>query len=213
MKSPYSNFAVVDVETGGLPGKEKKAVYDIAITEIAFVIVDENLEIVERKSWLIAPYKEGLTYDKGAEIASGISRQMCEERGMNLVVAVREMIVILKKYKIGASLPVMLGHNFLKFDAEFMINMFQFCKEDLFKYVCADAEDTIKWSRLCWTESNNYKLGTCAQNAGITLKDAHRAGTDTEATALLWIHFMKSLRGQNISTMEPPKRFRVTFEL
>lgn len=215
MKSPFTNFIVIDVETGGLPNKDKKAVFDIALTEIAFVSVNKDLEIANSQCWLIKPYKEGLVYDKVAEMVSGISKQMCEEKGIDISIVVKEMIAFFKKCKEGSSLPVVLGHNFLRFDAAFMTNCFEFCKENLFKYVNEEAEDTIKWSRLCWPESANYKLGTCCSNAGISLQDAHRAGTDTEATARLWIYFMKNLRGKNIpiNSIEAPKRFRDTFEL
>lgn len=213
MKSPYSNFVVIDIESGGLPNATKRAVYNIALTEVAFVVVSANLEVVEEKSWLIKPYKEDLIYDKGAEIASGISRAMVEKDGMDIQTAVAEQKAILKKYKDGSALPVVLGHNFVKFDSEFMINSFEFCKEDILKYVNSEPEDTLKWSRLRWPESNNYKLGTCCENAGITLIDAHRALNDTRVTAQLWIHFMKNLRGENTKQLEPTKRFRANFEL
>jgi len=215
MKSPYSNFVVIDVETGGLPNATKKAVFDVALTEVAFVAINKDLEIIDQKSWMIKPYSDKAEYSKGAEIASGISKQMCIDQGMDLKVAVQEMIIFLKKYKEGSSLPILLGHNFCTFDSNFMVNAFEFCKEDLLKYVNPDPEDTLKWGRLCWTESNNYKLGTCCQNAGITLKDAHRALTDTIATAELWIYFMKNLRGTGTSIIneEAPKKFRHTFEL
>lgn len=195
MKSPYTNFISCDVETGGLPNKTKRAFDDIALTEIALVAINSELEIVEEKSWLIKPYKTNLIYDKGAEISTGISKQMCEEKGMDLKDAIKEIVLFLKKYKAGSSLPIIFGHNFIKFDAAFLLNMFAFCKDDLMKYVNAEPEDTLKWARLCWTESTNYKLGTCTENAKITLIDAHRALNDTVATAKLWIYFMKNLRG------------------
>lgn len=215
MQSPFCNFIVIDVETGGLPNKTKKAVYDIALTEVAFVTVSSELEIIDQKAWLIKPYKEDLIYDKAAELASNISKQMCIDQGMDLLVAQKEMVSFLKKYKYGSRSPVVLGHNFIKFDADFMLNSFEFCKDDLMKYVSQEPEDTIKWSRLCWQESVNYKLGTCCENAGIQLIDAHRAMTDTLATAKLWIHFQKNLRGQGQTSIKnnEVKSFRNGFEL
>jgi len=214
MDSPYQNFVVIDIESGGLTGKDKKAVYDIALTEVAMVIVSKELEIIDQGSWLIKPYKEGLIFDKGAEIASGISRLMCEQQGLDLLASQQEMAKMLKKYKYGNKLPVVLGHNFIKFDADFMLNSFEFCKDDFMKYVNPEPEDTLKWARMTWQESVNYKLGTCCLNAGVTLVDAHRALSDSLATARLWIYFQNNLRGNNKSASSTPtKKFRETFEL
>jgi len=216
MDSPYQNFIVIDVETGGLPSKIKKAVFDIALTEIALVVVSKELEIIDQYSWLIKPYKEGLVYSQEAAVTSGITKEMVEEQGEDLKEVCMKVIDVFKKYKVGTKLPVLLGHNFIKFDSEFMLNMFEFCKFDLMKYVNPEPEDTIKWSRLAWVESVNYKLGTCCENANITLQDAHRALSDTIATAKLWIEFMKRLRGMSTSCndqSEVKNTYRVKFEL
>lgn len=213
MLSPYANFIVVDCETGGLPNKNSKAVYDVALTEIACVAINSSLEIVDQQSWMVKPYKDGLEYNPKAAEASGITKQMVEEQGEDIFGVQKEVVKFLKKYKQGSSLPVILGHNFIKFDSEFMLNLFEFCKDDLLKYVNSEPEDTIKWARLMWPESTNYKLGTCCENAGITLINAHRALTDTIATAQLWIHFMKNLRGQGNSLEKEEKKFRHTFEI
>lgn len=213
MDSPYKNYVVLDFETGGLPSKDKKAFTDIAATELALVIVSDDLQITDQMVVMFKPYKEGLIYDKGAEMASGISRQMVEQQGLDLPIAFKQITDFLKKHKDGKKLPVMVGHN-MKFDVPFMINMFDFMKDDLAKYVQPEFEDTIKWSRMCWQESTNYKLGTCCQNAGITLQDAHRSLTDTLATAKLWVYFQKNLRGQGQTVIKnEAKRFRDTFEL
>jgi DNA polymerase III alpha subunit (gram-positive type) len=214
MKSPYCNYISCDVETGGLINSKKLAVYDIALTEIALVAINDSLEIVEQKSWLIKPYSNDLEYNEEAAKVSGITKEMCVKQGQDIKIVCKEAIDFLKKYKKGTSLPIIFGHNFVNFDSEFISNMFELCKEDLMKYVNPVPEDTMKWARLCWTESTNYKLGTCCENAGITLVDAHRALTDTISTAKLWIYFMKNLRGLNTNiNNKEEKRFRNGFEL
>lgn len=214
MKSPYTNFIAIDVETGGLLSAGKKAVIDVALTEIALVVVNYELTIVEQCSWLIKPYKDDLIYTSRAEEVSGISKAMCEQSGIDIYDAVKQMIDIFKKYREGRSLPVLFGHNFPDFDSHFVLGAFDFCKENLLKYVHGEPEDTMKWSRYCWCESLNYKLGTCCSNAGITLQDAHRALSDTIATAQLWIYFMKRLRGIGaVTSTIPVQRFRDTFEM
>ena len=218
MDSPYKNWISIDVETGDLISSTKRAVFDVALTEIALVSINQDLEIVDKASWLIKPYKEGLIYAKGAEIASGISKQMVEEQGYELSVVIKGVIDFFKKNKVGGKLPVVLGHNMIRFDAPFIINMFEFCKEDLSKYIQPKFEDTLEWGRMCWTTSNNYKLGTCCENAGITLVDAHRALTDATSTAALWIYFQKRLRGEGQVTISESittttKTFREQFQL
>jgi DNA polymerase III alpha subunit (gram-positive type) len=213
MRSPFTNYIVADLETSGLPSSSKRAFYDIAITEIALVAVNQDLEIVEEASWLVKPHKEDLIWEKGAEIGTGISKQMCETQGIDFNTVMREVMAFFKRYKVGSSLPVIVGHNVIKFDIPFIINAFEFIKEDLSKFINDEVEDTLKWGRMCWTESNNYKLGTCCENANITLKDAHRALVDTRANALLWIYFMKNLRGLNAVAQKEEKKFRQTFEM
>ena len=215
MDSKYQRFISIDVETGGLPNKDKRAVFDIALTEVGMVVVSENLEILDTFSILIKPYKEGLIYDKGAEVASGISRQMCEENGEDINIACSKMIEFIKKHKFKGKLPIFVGHNIISFDSEFIINLFEFCEQDLFKYVQGDIEDTIKWARLMFLESTNYKLGTVCQNLDITLQDAHRALVDAESTARVWIKMLKNLRGMNNTTQTTVEthQFRKGFEL
>ena len=216
MDSPYRNWISCDVETGDLISANKKAFHDVALTEVGLVVISQELEIIDQASWLIKPYKDGLIYNPHAAEASGITKQMCIEEGRDVFECYKEIAAFMKKYKYGGKLPVIFGHNLIKFDIPFMIGLFEFCKDDLSKYVNPEPEDTMKWARMAWTVSDNYKLGTCCSNAGITLKDAHRALTDASATAKLWIYFQKLLRGQGQSqntTIETVTKFRDNFEL
>lgn len=213
MKSKYGNFVGVDTETGGLPNKSKAAFFDVALTEIAMVAVSEDLEIIDKKSWLVKPYKEGLEYNPEAAKVSGITKEMCEEKGQDIQLVCKEVIQFLKKHKNESRLPVLFGHNFISFDIPFILNMFEYCKEDLTKYANPEPEDTLKWSRMRWKELTNYKLGTVCEAAGITHTEAHRALPDTIVTSELFIYFMKGLRREGIVEQKKEKRFRQTFEL
>lgn len=213
MQSKFCNWISCDVETGGLLSKGKKAVFDVALTEIALVAINQDLEIVEKQSWLIKPYSDTAEYNKNAEIASGISKEMCEKDGKDIKEVMKEVIQFLKRHKDGSRLPVMLGHNFVAFDSAFIANFFEYCKEDFTKYIQDEPEDTIKWARICWTDSANYKLGTCCDNANVTLLNAHRALADAVATAELWVYFLKNLRGMGGNKqVEQEVRFRDGFE-
>lgn len=213
MESPIKGYVIIDTETGGLPNSKSKAFIDIALTEIACVTVNSNLEITNKWSSIIKPYKKGLIYSELAEKVSGLGRKQCEEKGKDVNIVLREFIKELIKAKEVGKLPIFVAHN-TPFDAPFIVNMFEFCKEDLFKYIQDQPEDTLRWSRMLWTESTNYKLGTVCENANITLSDAHHAITDAEATAKLWIYFLKNLRGLGTKIdKSEEKRFRHTFEL
>ena len=75
----YKNtIFVCDVETGGLPSAlKKRAVHEVALTEIAFVVLDNvSLERVDKKSWLIKPYHSDLIYDPKAAEVSNITKEM-----------------------------------------------------------------------------------------------------------------------------------------
>ena len=73
MKSTIRYVIVADTETGGLPSKggkgkpAKKAFVDVALCEIALVVVDLwEMKIVEEYDAIIAPYTEGLEYNPNA---------------------------------------------------------------------------------------------------------------------------------------------------
>ena len=223
MDSKYGCYVICDTETTGIPTKSNRAFYEVGLTEVAFVLVNENLEITEKKSWLIKPYSDKVIWNIEAEKVSGISKSMCEKEGQDIQIVCKEMSEFLHKSrdkgkeKGAFRLPVLVGHNFLSFDLPFLVNAFEFCKLDLSKFVHTEVEDTMKWSRYTFQTSVNYKLGTCCENFGITLAEAHRALPDTIATAKLWIQLMKNLRGKNDNNSsnidKKEKRFRHGFEL
>lgn len=155
MKSPINYYAVCDTETGGLLSKTKQAVFDVALTEIAFVIVNNEAEIVDKASWLIKPYSEDAEYGAVAAQVSGISKQMCEEQGTDIYQACNEIIAFLKKYRVGKNLPIVVGHNFQDFDTPFVQNLFEFCEQDIcksLKPIKSSYVATEGLSKLC----NNY---------------------------------------------------------
>jgi len=203
-KSRVHYAIVADFETGGLPSKDKAAFDVIALTEACFVVVDlHELKIVQTADWLVKPYyKEGLEYSIGAQQATGITPKMLEEKGQPLDKVFKEMKEIIKKYSKGIELPIMVGHNWNKFDAPFIENMFSFFGEDFYKLV-AGYEDTMIWGGIKFLESENYKLGTICSNLGIELLNAHRAVADTTATAKAFINMVSCLRNSGFESEKP----------
>ena len=217
METTVKYVIVADSETGGLPNKNKKAFYDIALAEVAMVVVDcINLDIVTEYNAIIAPYKDGLEYSPQAEEVHGLSVQHLTENGEDIKTVYKDTKALLKKYankRIGA---ILAGHNFQLFDIPFFEGMFAFNNDDLWEYV-KFVEDTMKLSYYRATEQENYKLGTCCRKEGVELVDAHRALTDTRANAYLMLKYIELMRGNVVAepsaSVKKESRFRENFQL
>lgn len=200
-----ANFVVFDLETGGLFSEKNP------VLEVAMFVLTNGLEDGDEYNSLIKPYGD-LTIEKEALDANGIDLSIVEKIGKDVDVVVDEIIKFLQKQKARKEKPILVGHNIDRFDIPFLNAMFTHCKKDLSKYVNNEFTiDTLWWSRLCWSESPNYKLGTCIQNAGIELINAHRAVTDTRATRELVKKFLKGIRGIGFTATEE-KRVRENFQ-
>lgn len=205
-----------DVETGGFPNKTQKAVTDIALVEVAIVVIDvAELKIIDTYSDIVEEYKEDLIYTKEAEAVHCITKEMIREHGKPIKEVVNNVKKILEKYKNPRRKAILGGHNITTFDRHFFQNMFEFVGLDLWDYV-GDIEDTLKIAGYAATEQENYKLGTCCSYSGVDLVESHRALSDTEANALLMIEYLKKLRGIGSSSVTQEKeqsRFREDFEI
>ena len=197
-KSKYQDFLVFDTETGGLPSKANPAFYGVALTEVALVMVSPELEIVGTDSFLIEPnYKDGLMYSSKASEVSGITLDMLTKEGITPKVALDRTLDFINSYRTSNKKPTLVGHNIRSFDNPFMINWFDFCKEDLYKWVNKSDIDTLDLCHLVFPEAPYYNLGTMCDQYDIELTDAHRALPDTIANAELFIKIFKDLRGES----------------
>ena len=202
MKSSIRKVAVYDLETGGLK-------LDLhPITEIAIVIVDmEELEIVDEYSSMIKPYDDSLVYSEEALNTTHMSIDELKNEGKESKEVVKEVSEFLKSHAIGNNKPLLAGHNIKAFDNDFLIKLFKDHKKDVTKFVnIEDCEDTLKLAHKRWPELPNYGLGTCANELGLTLKEAHRALPDTIANAKFLIKLYKALRGEGAKEVEYKRR-------
>jgi DNA polymerase-3 subunit epsilon len=201
-----NNFVVFDLETGGLsPTKH-------AVVEVCFQSFDSDLKDGDEFVSLVKPYGEYEITPQALQ-ANGLSiDQIMDGRDAKDVVS--EIEDYLKLKKIGREKPVLCGHNIIRFDIPFLCELFSFYKKDFMSLVNKDfIIDTMWWGRVCWQESVNYQLGTCCENAGIVLMNAHRASTDTTANKGLVKFFIRSLRGDGVRReVSEVKRFRETFQ-
>jgi DNA polymerase-3 subunit alpha (Gram-positive type) len=218
MKSSSKYLICYDCETGSIPSKDKPAFDTIALIEIAFAVIDmEKLEICEEVSMILPhDYKEGLVYSAEAEAIHGITESIQNEKAISLKEAYKKCLEIFKRYKNPRQLCTLCGHNIVGFDNAFLENFFKFMGDDLSKYVKFSL-DTMQLAHMAYGESENYQLHTICDKEGIDLVNAHRAGDDTYANALLMINFVKKLRGEGTTAeqdgMTVKNPFREKFAL
>lgn len=213
-KSRIQSYLVLDVETGGIPKGVELAVLDVAITEIALVMVSPELEIIGEYSSLIKPYSKVAKYDAGAAAVSGITKEDCIAEGKDIKEVVKECIEFINTYKAGGTKPVMVGHNIKSFDAAFVENTFLMGKADLYKHVQEHMVDTMEECYKIFPEAPDFKLGTMCGQFDIELTQAHRALPDTLANTELWIGILSRARGEGMSggvdSMIPVERLRTS---
>lgn len=207
MKSPIVNFVVFDTETGGLSAEKN------SVLEIACCSFDINLnDGPEYESGIMKVY-DNREVTAGALNANGITMSQVLS-GRDPETVLNEFIKYLSSMCVGRNKPVLCGHNIDSFDVPFLLSLFKFFGKDLTKYANEEFTiDTMWWARTKWPESVNYRLGTCVENAGFELVNAHRALNDTRANRDLVKHFITSLRfdGATTSTVEE-KKYRETFQ-
>lgn len=151
------------------------------------------------------------SYNPQALEATKISRKMLEEEGISYEQAFSKTKEFISLHTIGNSKPILSGHNIgskgrrlvkgkekkpTGFDNPFMEIFFKKNNDDFFDCINDLILDTLELVRLRWMEMPNFSLGTCANELGLTLKEAHRALPDTIANANLFIKLFKSFRGE-----------------
>lgn len=215
MKSSSKYIIAVDTETSGLPSKENKPFYNIALIEATFCVIDmETLTICEEVDIMLENnYKEGLIYQSQAEEVHGITESIRIAKGKPLKDCLNVILGLFKKYKNPRQGITLVAHNY-QFDKPFIQNFFEYMEKDLDEYV-KYWHDTMQWAHMALPESTDYKLNTCCSNFGIDLVDAHRSSSDTRATANLFIEYVKRLRGEGIATKQETNRprYRESFQL
>ena len=204
MKHP-NEFIITDIETGGLDATT------CAIVEIAFCIINWNLNDVSNYCKVIKPYNPNLEYNKAALEVNKLTMKEINN-GEDSSVVVDELIDLMKqsKKRTGKK-PVMAGHNLDKFDMPFIEVFFKFHKKDIWDYAECVTIDTMWLARWRHNESENFKLGTILGKENIYLSHSHTALGDAESTKELVKCFLKALRseGQIISKQN---KFRNTFQ-
>ncbi|WP_317854531.1 PolC-type DNA polymerase III [Chakrabartyella piscis] len=172
-------FVVFDIETTGLSKEIER------ITEIGAVKVT-NGEIVDRYSTFVNPKKH-------------ISEEITKLTGItNEMVASADTIdVILPKFMEFVGDAVMVAHN-ASFDMGF-IRMS--AERDCGFEVTNTVLDTLELSRCILKDLNKHKLNLICDHLGIELVGHHRAVNDAEATAHVFLEFIRRMKEEQVHTM------------
>lgn len=159
-------FIVVDIETTGLDPFDGCEIIEIGATEIL------NGEIVRNHNRLIKPEKEIPEFITGL---TNISNEMVENEP-----SINEVLPKFRKY-IGDT--TLIAHN-AKFDIKFLnYYLRKLGLKEITNYMCT--LEMLK--RVSSYKGKNKKLATACEYYGIENKNAHRASSDTFATAQLFL--------------------------
>lgn len=197
--------------------------YPNNILELSDII---NLLQTEKYSNIMKLYFNK-AYNPEALQVTGISLDDLVKDGLEFEDAYNEISKMIDRHTIGNSKPIIAGHNIGSlprrivkgrevkpdgFDNPFMEKFFKENGDDWFYRVNDLIMDTLKMARLRWPELSNYRLGTCANELGLTLVGAHRALPDTIANAKFLIKMLRDCRGEgNSSNNYTRKKFNLNY--
>ena len=177
-KTLDDGFIVFDIETTGFSAKND------AITEIGAVKV-VNGEIVDRFSTFVNPKRpipfriEELTHISDAMV---VNAPVIEE--------------VLPKFLDFCEDYIIVAHN-AGFDTGFIRENAKRINREYNPSII----DTVAMARLLLPDLNRFKLDTVCKALNISLEGHHRAVNDAEATAQIWVEFIKRLKDKGLSKL------------
>lgn len=161
-----NEYIVVDLETTGLDPYKGCEIIEIGVTEI----IDEN--IVRNYSRLIKPKQE---IPEFITQITNITNEMVKNE--------ESIEVVLPKFRKYIGDRTIIAHN-AKFDLKFLnYYLRKFNLEPIDNYICT--LEMLKENK--FYKGKNRKLETACQYYNIENKNAHRADSDTLATARLFL--------------------------
>ena len=161
-----SKYIVVDLETTGLDPFKGYEIIEIGITEIIDGKIGRNYSKLVKPKGRISSFITDLT---------GIDNNMVRDK--------ESIEVVLPKFRKYISDTTIIAHN-AKFDVKFLnyyLNLLNL--KPITNYIC-----TMEMLKKCKSyKAKNKKLATACEYYGIANENAHRANSDTHATAKLFL--------------------------
>ena len=182
-------YVVVDLETtGNSPKKGDK------IIQIAAVVIENN-QIVDRYMSFVNPLQ---TIPLFIEQLTGITNEMVEE-APTFDEIVQDIHYLLKD-------SFFVAHN-VYFDLSFLQEEFIKCGYQFSGPVI----DTVELSRMTFPTEKSYKLSDLSEVFKMDHENPHRADSDAEATALLFLHILEKISRLPIITLQQLSKLSRSF--
>lgn len=115
----------------------------------------------------------------------------------NMVLPARRIAQVLPEFLDFCEGAALVAHN-----ASFDISFIAHNAERLGLEFAPTVLDTVSMARLLMPQLNRYKLDTVAKALGISLFNHHRAVEDAEATAEIFLRFIKMLKERDLNTVD-----------
>jgi DNA polymerase-3 subunit alpha (Gram-positive type) len=168
-------FCVFDIETTGFnPNYDK-------VTEIAVAKVRDG-KIIEEYSTFVNPQRP--IPNKIKELTH-ITDEMVQDAP--------DIDVVIKEFLDFTKDSILVAHN-SKFDMSFILANAKVQKLEVTNNVI----DTLTISREIYPNFENHKLGTIAENLGVSLEGAHRAINDVRATVDIFLQMNEDMKKKKI---------------
>lgn len=161
-------FAIVDIETTGGNASDSR------ITEIA-IIIHDGKKIIDRWESLVNPQKD---IPLAIFALTGINNETV--RNAPIFDAISEKVFELLSDRIFVAHNVNFDYSFVRHELE--MSGFKW----IAKKLC-----TVRAARKIKPGLSSYSLGNLCQSLNIPLENRHRAGGDTDATAILFSRLLE----------------------
>lgn len=166
---------VIDIENGGFSRKA-------GIVEIGAIIVDEDLNEIDRKSWIVNRYfiqgtEELCEYTEKSIEIHGITVEIQEKEGIPPKQVCVEFLNFMRRYKVERA----IGHNIRKFDIRRLDDFYEQWYPlkhgtSIFEHIT----DTMEYARGNFDFESN-SLGAICEHYGIINENSHRSLSDCQA--------------------------------
>ena len=167
------DYTVLDIETTSLD------TFSGEIVEISAIKVRDRKEIDSFFFFLKTKNEIGYFTTR----LTGITNEMVEKQG-------KELVVVLQEFRKFLDKDIIVGHN-VNFDINFIYDNME---ENLNEYLSNDFVDTLRISRKVLPNLRHHKLDDLIRYFNLTRRNEHRALNDCILTNQVYINLAKMLK-------------------
>lgn len=167
------DYTVLDIETTSLD------TFSGEIVEISAIKVRDRKEIDSFSKLIKTKNEIGYFTTR----LTGITNEMVEKQG-------KELVVVLQEFRKFLDKDIIVGHN-VNFDINFIYDNME---ENLNEYLSNDFVDTLRISRKVLPNLRHHKLDDLIRYFNLTRRNEHRALNDCILTNQVYINLTKMLK-------------------